>query len=123
MDVVDREADMLLLSTNGVGKRTPVAEFPSQARGGLGVRAMRINDRTGPLVAARMVKTDQEVMAISAEGIVIRMAVSGISRQSRAAQGVAIMRLDQGDQVVSLALVSEKQSDDPPSDNGRRRRR
>jgi len=122
MNVLDPSSDVLLLSARGVGKRTPTSEFPTQARGGLGVRAMRVSDRTGPLVAARVVKVDQEVMAISAEGIVIRMAVSGISRQGRAAQGVAIMRLDEGDQVVSLALVSERLSDEetPPS---RRRRR
>jgi len=101
----DEQGELLLVTENGYGKRTPLEDFRPQGRGGKGLKAVNLTARTGPVVGARKVRPEDELMIISAEGIIIRVEVRGISRQSRYAQGVLIMRLDTGDRVVSVARV------------------
>ncbi|MBI2887906.1 MAG: DNA gyrase subunit A [Chloroflexi bacterium] len=132
MDVVAPGADLLVVSANGFGKRTGLAGFPRHARGGSGVIAMRMNERNGPLVAARVVWPLQELMLISQRGIVIRTSVESISRLSRATQGVTVMRVEPEDRVVSIACFNgghgggatqlELPTAPPPPRGGGRRR-
>lgn len=98
-------SDVLLVSERGIGKRTPLDDFPTHHRGGSGLRAQRLSPKSGALVALRVVHPDDEVMLISAGGILTRQAVAGISRQSRSAGGVLLMRLDADDTVVSVASL------------------
>ncbi len=106
MEVARTGAHLLVVSEKGVGKRTPVEEFPSHHRGGTGVRAQRLDSRTGNLVGVRVVLAEDEVMLITAQGRLIRQRVGGISVQSRLARGVAVMRPEGGDPVVSMASIA-----------------
>ena len=117
-EVISQEADLLVISENGYGKRTSLDEYPVRARGGQGVLIMRKNERTGPIAAIRMVREGDDVMVITTNGIIIRTSVKGIRRLSRVTQGVAIMRLEEGDRVVSVAKVigARPGSDNPDND-------
>ena len=96
---------MLTLTTFGAGKRTPIDDYPSHHRGGSGVITFKINDNTGPVVAARMVKDSQELIVISKDGIVLRTRMDGISIQGRSTQGVAVIGVGPGDSVGSVATI------------------
>ncbi|OUM97923.1 MAG: DNA gyrase subunit A [Firmicutes bacterium ZCTH02-B6] len=111
LDVVRPAADLLVVSQKGFGKRTPLEEYRVTGRGGKGIRTLQITEKNGPIVAVRVVRDGDEVMLISAAGIMIRTSVDEISRQGRATQGVRVMRLDAGDYAVAAALVADKDDD------------
>ncbi len=112
MDVVVPEAQLLVVSRNGYGKRTPLSAFPQKGRGIGGVRAFKSTSKTGPVAAARVVHGHEELMMISSNGIVIRTAIDTISEQAgRMTSGVRLMRLDQGDAVAAISILE-------PSPNG-----
>ena len=109
MDVIYPDAFLLVITTGGFGKLTLVSDYPRQHRAGSGVRTFRTTEKTGDVAAAKLVLPSEELMIISANGIVIRTPVSekdprqGITVQGRSTQGVRLMRLDEGDEVVSIA--------------------
>ena len=105
MEVANDDADLLVITSNGFGKRTPIREYRCQGRGGKGDLVMRRTEKTGPIAGVRMVREGDDVMVITINGIIIRTSVSGISQMSRTTQGVTIMRMDDGDEVVGLAKV------------------
>ncbi|OGL30801.1 DNA gyrase subunit A [Candidatus Saccharibacteria bacterium RIFCSPHIGHO2_12_FULL_41_12] len=106
MDVVREGASIFVISEFGYGKRTKVDQFTLHARGGVGIRSAVVNDKTGKLVASKSLETDdQEVILISIAGQTIRLGLKDIPELGRATQGVRIMRLNDNDQVASLALV------------------
>jgi DNA gyrase subunit A len=110
-DVIDAETaqfDLLVVSDSGFGKRTALKEFNDQRRGGQGVTAMKLGSRNGKVAGAQIVRPEEEVMLISSAGVVIRMRVAQISRYGRQTQGVSVMKLGQGDRVVSMTILSEK---------------
>jgi DNA gyrase subunit A len=109
MDIVRPDGDVLVVTDNGYGKRTPVSEYRLQARGGKGIISARVTERNGPVSAMLVVKPEEEIMVISAEGIIIRLKASEISSMGRAAQGVMLMRLGPGDRLVDAALVSAEE--------------
>ena len=112
MDVVIPEAQLLVVTGNGFGKRTPLSAFATKGRGIGGVRAIKTSDKTGPVTAARVVHGYEELMMISANGIVIRTAIDTISeRAGRSTSGVILMRVGQGDEVAAIAVLE-------PSANG-----
>ena len=97
---------LLVLSERGFGKRTPIAEYPTHHRGGQGVFTLKVTDKVGRLAALRVTDAeDEEILLISASGMVLRTAVGNISRYGRQTQGVIVMRLAPDDQVVALAPV------------------
>jgi DNA gyrase subunit A len=107
MDIVRPKADLMVVTEQGFGKRTPLKDYPLQSRYGKGVRtldASRLKE-TGKIVAARVVEKEDEVTLISARGMVIRTLVESISEQGRATRGVRVMRLKKGDSVASLARI------------------
>jgi DNA gyrase subunit A len=108
MDLVRENADLLIVTENGYGKRTPIAEYRGQNRGGKGIQTVRANKRNGKVVGIKMVRADDDVMIITAEGIIIRMAVHDISQMGRSTQGVTLIRLEEHDKVVALARVAQK---------------
>jgi len=109
MDVILPDAYLLVVTTEGFGKLTPVANYPRQHRAGSGVRTFRLTEKTGEIAAARLVSQSQQVMIISAGGIIITTPVKekdprqGITVLGRSTQGVRLMRLDPGDKVVAIA--------------------
>ena len=94
-----------MIAQDGMGKRTKVADFPIQKRAGLGVIAMKVTARTGDVVCAGVVETSDDLIFISAKGIVMRTKVDALRIIGRATQGVIIMRMDDGDRVASYARV------------------
>jgi DNA gyrase subunit A len=106
MDVVEDGASIFVISELGYGKRTKVAQFTPHSRGGVGIRSAIVNQKTGKLIGvASLVADKNEVIIISAQGQTIRLGLKDISELGRATQGVRIMRLNDGDKVVSIALV------------------
>ncbi|WP_018086822.1 DNA gyrase subunit A [Desulfurispora thermophila] len=109
MDVVRPDADVLVVTENGYGKRTPLADFRPQSRGNMGIILVKTTARNGEVVSLLMVKEDEEIMLITREGIVMRTPAGEISRVGRAAQGVTIMKLNEGDSLVSMARVAAEE--------------
>lgn len=106
METVRPDAYLLTVTANGFGKRTLLTEYRAQTRGGKGVINIKVNKRNGLVVAVQVViKNDEEIMMVSAEGIAIRFSAEDISKIGRATQGVTLMKLDQGDTVVAVARV------------------
>jgi DNA gyrase subunit A len=105
MEIAKPKGAMLVVTSQGFGKRTPVDEYPLQGRGGQGVITFKINSKTGDLVCARMVSPKQELMLISEGGIVLRTAVEEISVQGRPTQGVTLMGVEEGDAVAAVTVV------------------
>jgi DNA gyrase subunit A len=103
---------VLVVTENGYGKRTRVAEYPVKGRGGMGVKTVQLTETKGQLAGARVVRDGYQVMLISDGGTVIRMAVDDIKRSGRATQGVIVMRLREGEHVSSLAPVVESATDE-----------
>ncbi len=103
MDIICPECFLLVATTGGYGKLTPVTDYPRQHRAGSGVRTFRVIDKTGEVAAARVVSGSHQLMIISADGIVTRTPVKGITVQGRSTQGVRLMRLGEGDRVVAIA--------------------
>jgi len=116
MDIVEKGADIFVISKYGYGKRTSIDQFTPHARGGVGIRSAVVNSKTGELVGVkRLLSDEQELIIISRNGQTIRLGLDNIPSLGRATQGVRIMRLNEGDEVVSLALVDK--ADDLPEDD------
>ena len=100
---------MLLVSENGLGKKTNLDEFTTQFRGGKGIKCYKINEKSGNLVGAKAVTESQEILIITTEGVIIRTSVAGISTLGRITSGVRLMNinLDRGVRIASFALVRE----------------
>ena len=111
MDIVDEHSSIFVISKFGYGKRTKVAQFTPHARGGVGIRSAVVNAKTGELVGVNTLSDtdEQEVIIISKNGQTIRLGLKDIPALGRATQGVRIMRLNDGDEVVSLALVDKSE--------------
>ncbi|MCZ6807602.1 MAG: DNA gyrase subunit A [Deltaproteobacteria bacterium] len=113
MDIIEDEniEQVLTVSANGYGKRTPVSEWRSQNRGGKGIIAMDTSERNGALVKLRLVSPDDQLMVITNGGQVIRTHVSEIRETGRNTQGVRVIRLRDSEQVVDVEPVAEAESD------------
>ncbi|MFB3882033.1 MAG: DNA gyrase subunit A [Armatimonadota bacterium] len=105
MGVVREGGDILVASENGYGKRTALDEYRVQSRGGVGIKTMNITPKTGPVVGMRIVDDKDDLLIITTSGQIIRQRVGEIRRIGRSTQGVRLIRLDQGDQVASIARV------------------
>lgn len=113
MDVVEENSNIFVISEFGYGKRTKIAQFTAHKRGGVGIRSAIVNKKTGDLVGVKSLVDDlQEVILISKNGQTIRLGLKDIPSLGRATQGVRIMRLNDGDEVVSLALVDKQPVED-----------
>lgn len=109
---VDSEGDDLLVITEkGYGKRTPLEEYRLQSRGGKGLITANITEKNGNLAGVKVVREDHDLILITSEGIIIRTRVEGISRLGRNTLGVKVIRLEEGDRVVSLARISPEEKD------------
>ena len=97
---------LLVVSENGMGKRTSVSEFTCQNRGGKGVKCYKITEKTGNVIGAKAVNEENEIMMITTEGIIIRLQCSDISILGRITSGVKLINLSDGVTVVSLLLSS-----------------
>ena len=110
-----RDHQVLMITENGYGKRTDMDEYirsdGPQKRGGYGLKGYNVTEKTGPVVGVKVVSDADDVLVINDAGVIIRMAVSGISTYSRAAQGVKIMNLEEGVKVISFARTDHEEEE------------
>jgi len=118
MDVAHDDSELLVVTENGYGKRTAIAEYPVKLRGGMGVQTIRLTERKGGLAGALIVREHDELLFISQAGMVQRTSVRGISRYGRGSQGVRLMNMRDDDSVSAVALVVEDSSGAPAEENG-----
>ena len=121
MDVARDDQELLVVTENGYGKRTPISDYPVKGRGTMGVKTIQLTENKGALAGALVVREHQELVFISQNGMVQRTSVRGINRYGRASQGVRVMNIRDDDQVSAVALVVESEAataaavaDEPP---------
>ena len=112
----DDAGEILAVSEGGFGKRTPVADFRLQGRGGNGVTLMKITRRTGKVAGMRHVTGDEDILLVTQRGMVIRTNTSGVRRSGRATQGVKLIDLNADDAVVAVARLAERDEDNGTED-------
>ncbi|MBS4201429.1 DNA gyrase subunit A [Bacillus sp. FJAT-49732] len=116
MDILEENHDVLVVTKNGYGKRTPASEYRLQSRGGKGLITCKVTERTGTVVAVETVKGDEDIMLITAGGILIRMDVQDISVIGRNTQGVKLITLGEDGAVATVAKVEKEEEEVPDSD-------
>jgi DNA gyrase subunit A len=119
MDVVREGATLLTVAQNGYGKRTELEEYRLQSRGGVGIINIQTTDRNGKVVGIAYVHDDDQLMLISQQGMILRMKAGDIRTIGRATQGVRLIEMEEGDAVVSVAKLAEKEDENgETTDNG-----
>lgn len=103
--IIVEEGDVLTVTENGYGKRTPISEYPVRGRGGQGVISIQTSERNGTVVGAALVNQDDELMLITSGGTLVRIRVDEISVVGRNTQGVRLIRLDSGERLVGLDKI------------------
>ena len=110
----DADKTVLSITENGYGKRTPIEEYRITNRGGMGIRNYMVTDKTGPVVGMKVVDGTEDLLLVTAAGILIRTPVENIRVAGRAPQGVIVMRFkEEGDRVISLALADPEEKEQP----------
>jgi len=104
----ETEGDLFVLTKNGYGKRTQLAEYNKQKRGGLGVKTLKITEKKGKVAGAGILKDEHDVMIISNRGVLIRIPAKSISRIGRSTQGVKVINLEEGAEVASYSIVASE---------------
>lgn len=107
----NEDLDILTITEKGYGKRTKISDYPLQTRGGKGVINIKVSPKIGEVVEIRCVELDEEIMAITSEGIIIRTPVEEISQIGRNTQGVKVMRVSNQEKVVSIVCVKRNLED------------
>ncbi|PHA00462.1 DNA gyrase subunit A [Bacillus pseudomycoides] len=116
MEIVEEEMDVLIVTKNGYGKRTPVEEYRLQSRGGKGLKTCNITDKNGKLIAVKSVNGEEDIMLITAAGVLIRMPVDQISQMGRNTQGVRLIRLEGEQEVATVAKTQKEDEEDVQED-------
>jgi DNA gyrase subunit A len=111
MEVVRERGTLLTVAQNGYGKRTELEEYRLQSRGGIGIINIQTSDRNGKVVGIAYVHEDDHLMLISQQGMILRMRAGDVRAIGRATQGVRLIEMEEGDEVVSLAKLAEKEEE------------
>ena len=117
MAIVNDESKIITITENGFGKQTDASEFRLQQRGGMGVKACILNEKTGKLIALKQLEDDCDLMMIADTGVIIRTHVADISTYSRVSQGVRIMKLKNNAKIVSVALAKREDYEESLEEN------
>ncbi len=112
MEIIDDTVEILSVTDNGYGKRTSASQYRKQTRGGKGILAMRLTEKTGDITQIKPVSDSDDLMIITDKGQVIRTKISGISLMGRATQGVRIIRLKEEEKVVAVEKIIEDEADE-----------
>src|SRR4029453_11387497 len=112
MEIVREGGTVLTVTQTGYGKRTELEEYRLQSRGGVGIINIQTSDRNGKVVGMAYVHDDDELMLISQQGKILRMVAKGVRSIGRATQGVRLLGVDEGDQVVSVARLAEREGEE-----------
>jgi DNA gyrase subunit A len=118
MEILSLGADILTVAEGGYGKRTEVAEYRLQSRGGKGVITMKTTDKTGYVIGVQQVTEEDQLMLVTNGGKIIRLRIKDIRVIGRNTQGVRLIDLDEGERVVSLARLAEKEDEDESGEEG-----
>ena len=113
MNIAQSGSQLLVVTENGYGKRTPLTEYPDQNRGGKGVYTIKMTEKKGRLAVMKVVREDDEVMLISQNGILVRTQIQGISQLGRSTQGVRIMNVGDGDKVCAVSKIAKEEEEEP----------
>lgn len=116
MEILEDGVDILIVTSNGYGKRTPSQEYRVQSRGGKGLKTCNITDKNGHVVSVKAATGEEDLMLITASGIIIRMDVDSISTMGRNTQGVKLIRLDENVAVSTVALVEKEEEETETED-------
>jgi len=116
MEILEEHNDVLIVTKKGYGKRTPASEYRIQGRGGKGIKTCNITDKNGYLVSMKAVTDEEDLMLITAGGILIRMSISDISRMGRNTVGVKLIKLDENESVATVAKVEKEDENDEGND-------
>ncbi|RSK25441.1 DNA gyrase subunit A [Bacillus sp. HMF5848] len=111
MEILEESSEVLIVTRNGYGKRTVSEEYRIQSRGGVGIKTCNITDKNGDLVSVKAVTGEEDLMIITASGVLIRMAVGDISQTGRSTQGVKLIRVSGEDDYVATVAKVEKEED------------
>ncbi|GIP36035.1 DNA gyrase subunit A [Paenibacillus sp. J2TS4] len=117
MDVVEDQNDVLIVTSKGFGKRTPIDDYRLQTRGGKGIKTLNITPKNGHVVGLKIVKEDEDLMIITAQGTIIRMSMAGISTMGRNTQGVRLINIKDDDEVATVARVDKSEENDEEIDD------
>ena len=114
MELVEKNQELLVVTENGYGKRTPAKEYKIQVRGGKGILTYDKAKfkKTGALIGAMVVDEDDEVLMINSNGVIIRIRAEEVSKLGRATQGVKIMKVEEGTKIVSMAKVIKEDEEE-----------
>jgi DNA gyrase subunit A len=104
-EILKRSPRLLTVMANGFGKQTPLKEYRLQSRGGSGIKTAQVTAKTGPVVAAHLVEGEEEILALSAKGQIIRTNLATVRVAGRATQGVKVMTLHSGDKLVGITCL------------------
>ncbi|MED0675378.1 DNA gyrase subunit A [Aneurinibacillus thermoaerophilus] len=105
MDIAEENADVLIVTSRGYGKRTPLSSYRFQSRGGKGIKTLHLTERNGVVVGLKVVNEKNDLMLVTSTGIIIRLSVKDISSMGRNTQGVKLIRLDEQEEVATVAKV------------------
>ena len=118
---IEEGAEVLVITANGFGKRTACDEYREQGRNGKGIRAMAVTEKTGPLAAQLLVHPEEDILLITDDGTIIRARVADIRLSGRNTQGVLVMRIAEGSQVVAVARAEaeepEEEAEEVPAED------
>ncbi|MEH7223255.1 DNA gyrase subunit A [Bacillus sp. JJ1566] len=109
MEILEDNLDVLIVTEHGYGKRTPASEYRIQSRGGKGLKTVNITDKNGKVIAVKAVTVENDLMLITADGVLIRMSINDISQIGRTTQGVKLIRLDENGHVATVAVVEKEE--------------
>ena len=115
MEILEEDADVLTVTRNGFGKRTPAAEYRVQSRGGKGIKTCNVTEKNGTVISVKPSTGEEDLMLITASGVLIRMAIDSISTTGRNTQGVKLIKLGGEEHVATVAVV-EKEELEPEDD-------
>jgi len=120
MAVLEEEGSILTAAERGVGKRTAASEYRAQGRGGQGIINLKVTAKTGKVIDVRVVRPGDQVLLITQDGMIIRTGIEGLREIGRSTQGVKLMDLDEGDRLVAVAKVVEREdeAEGGPADDG-----
>ena len=110
-DILAAQSEVLVISEQGYGKRTAASEYPIKSRGGKGIKTANITAKNGPLAGITTVKGDEDIMVITSNGVMIRFEVANVSQTKRATMGVRLIKINDAEQVSTMAKVDHEQND------------
>ncbi|MFQ5539984.1 MAG: DNA gyrase C-terminal beta-propeller domain-containing protein, partial [Candidatus Binatia bacterium] len=112
MEILNQGASILTVAENGYGKRTAIEEYRLQSRGGKGIITMKTTNKTGRVIGVQQVTDDDQLMMVTNRGKIIRLRLKDIRTIGRNTQGVRLIEMEEGERVVSLARLAEKEDEE-----------